>query len=1160
MAADMYFDSRLWAFTAGLRGRLATNVLIGILAAAAGIGRLAALGWLLALVATGAAAADLVPPAVLTALAMLVRAALEHARTMAAHRTAALVQRNLRARLFDQVAALGPAHFGATRTGDVTLALVEGVEQLETYFGQYLPQLIVAAAVPPLVFLLVVWLDPWVATVLLVAALATLLGPMLFHSWDRHHSIARARAYAAFGSEFLDSLQGLPTLKAFGRSAERARSLGEKARELTRSTLWVLATNTLARGITDTGIALGVAAAVAVGAWRVEAGEMEIAALVVVLMLGVEAFRPLRDMRALLHQGMLGLSAAESILALLDERPQIVDRPGAAAGPLPEPSVAFEHVGFAYPGGRQPAHRDLDFTVAPGERVGIVGPSGAGKSTVLRLLLRFHEPQAGRIAIGGRDIADMPLARLRGMVAVVGQDGFLFHGTVEENLRLGRPDATAAALESAARAANAHEFIERLPHGYRTVIGERGVRLSGGQRQRLAIARAILRDAPILVLDEALSAVDAENEAVIQAALDRLMAGRTTLVFAHRLSSVVDCDRILVLDEGRIVESGRHADLIRRDGLYRRLMGGQAGEGDTVDRLVLPERPVAAAAVAGDAMPDEQPADSILGATGGPGWIATIGILLGMVRPWVGRMTVTFGLGIARVVAFIAVGAFGALMVRAVKLGEPFEGWLVALLIAAPLAGVLHWLESWLAHDVAYRLLAELRVELFRILERLSPAFQARRRTGDVVSLATHDVEMVEYFVAHTVTPAFVAVLVPAAVLAVLAWVHPLLAVLLLPFLLAVAVSPFLLRRRLDETGSRAREALGDLNAQAVDTVQGLAEIAAFQAEGFRRRRFLDATAAHHALRLPFFRDLSLQTVGQDLAMGLGGLAVALAGGTLAAGGAVAGDLLPLATILAMAAFLPVGEIANVGRQLADTLGATRRLDAVRREPVPVEDGPDPVPPPAAGVPALAFEGIGFRYPLGNRDALAGVDLDVPRGGSLALVGPSGAGKSTVAQLALRFWDPDRGVVRVNGADLRTLRLDDLRRSIALVAQDTYLFNEDLRANVLIGRPDADAADLDAAVRRAGLAEFVASLPDGLATRVGERGVPLSGGQRQRVALARAFLAAALAEVAFHLFEPASRIRLRQDACKQLIPAPEPRSSETLRLFSEVSRLFVVVQ
>ena len=238
----------------------------------------------------------------------------------------------------------------------------------------------------------------------------------------------------------------------------------------------------------------------------------------------------------------------------------------------------------------------------------------------------------------------------------------------------------------------------------------------------------------------------------------------------------------------------------------------------------------------------------------------------------------------------------------------------------------------------------------------------------------------------------------------------------------------------------------------------------------------------------------------------MGALPVALPGGILAAGGAVAGALLPLATILAMAAFLPVGEIANVGRQLADTLGATRRLDAVRREPVPVEDGPDPVPPPAAGVPALAFEGIGFRYPLGNRDALAGVDLDVPRGGSLALVGPSGAGKSTVAQLALRFWDPDRGVVRVNGADLRTLRLDDLRRSIALVAQDTYLFNEDLRANVLIGRPDADAADLDAAVRRAGLAEFVASLPDGLATRVGERGVQLSGGQRQRVAIARAFL------------------------------------------------------
>ena len=231
---------------------------------------------------------------------------------------------------------------------------------------------------------------------------------------------------------------------------------------------------------------------------------------------------------------------------------------------------------FSYPGGRGTAHDGLSFTVAAGEKIGIVGPSGSGKSSVARLLLRLFDPQRGTVKIGGHDLKSLDPEALRRMIAVVHQDTYLFYGTVEENLRLGKPDATRDEIEAAARNANAHEFISLLPQGYDTMIGERGVLLSGGQRQRLAIARALLRDAPILILDEALSSVDAENEAVIQHAIDRLSAGRTTLVLAHRLSSVIGADRIIVLDKGHIVESGRHAELIRRDGPYRQLMGAQA--------------------------------------------------------------------------------------------------------------------------------------------------------------------------------------------------------------------------------------------------------------------------------------------------------------------------------------------------------------------------------------------------------------------------------------------------------------------------------------------------------------------------------------------------------------------------------------------------------
>ena len=503
----MYVDRRLWAFTQGLRGRIAWSAALGLASAAAGIARLAALGWLLARVFRGEGPEDLLVPLAAVAALMLARGALEYACTMAAHRTAALVQHRLRARLHDKIVALGPAHFDERRTGATLLALVDGVEQLETWFGEYLPRLFVAAATPFGIFAFVAFLDLPLAGVLLGFALLTLIAPAAFHRWDRKSAEARQAAYAAYGAELLDSVQGLATLKAFGQSAARGRLLADKAHALFRSTMWVLASNSASRGIVDTGIAVGAAAALGLGAARVADGSIGIEVLLVVLMMGVEVFRPMRDLRALLHQGMHGHSAAESLFRLLDARPAVTDAPGALDAPDLEPTIAFQDVRFAYPGARRPAHDGLSFAIAAGERVGVVGASGAGKSTVLRLLLRLDDPQAGRVLLGGRDLRTLPRAALRARFGVVNQDACLFHGTVAENIRFGGPEARDAEMEAAAHAANAHEFIRRLPQGYDTVIGERGVRLSGGQRQRIAIARALLRDAPILILDEALLVV-----------------------------------------------------------------------------------------------------------------------------------------------------------------------------------------------------------------------------------------------------------------------------------------------------------------------------------------------------------------------------------------------------------------------------------------------------------------------------------------------------------------------------------------------------------------------------------------------------------------------------------------------------------------------------
>jgi ATP-binding cassette, subfamily B, bacterial len=985
------------------------------------------------------------------------------------------------------------------------LSLVDGVEQLQTFFGQYLPQLSIAALTPLAIFAVIVWWDPPVATVMLIAALVTLVAPTVFHALESRTGMARQQAMKGFGSEFLDAVQGLPTLKAFGQSTAYGHRLAERARQLSDTTMRVLSTSVMTRGITDCGIAVGAAAALALGVWRVANGLMTIEALLIVLMAGTEVFRPLRDLRSVLHQGMVGQSAAAGIQALLAAQPLVPPSPAHLPAPALSPTIAFEDVHFAYPGGRQAAHDGLTFTVAAGEKIGIVGPSGSGKSSIARLLLRLFDPQSGAVRIGGRDIRTLDPEAVRAQIAIVHQDTYLFHGTVEENLRLGKPDATQAELEEAARDANAHEFIRQLPQGYQTVIGERGVNLSGGQRQRLAIARALLRDAPILILDEALSSVDAENEAIIQQGLDRLSQGRTTLVLAHRLSSVIGADRILVLDQGHIVETGRHVELIRRDGPYRRLMGAQAEERGEDIALELDE-PMAAAARDDDATDfgaDAPTAAAVAAAQVGAA--ATLVSLARTIRPWAREFAVVVASGIGRVGFFIGVGILGALAVAAVKTGAPFAWLLIALGLAAPLAGILHWIESWLAHDIAYRLLAELRIDLYRKLDTLAPAYLVRRRSGDLIALASQDIETIEYFFAHTVAPALVAILVPSAVLATLAVVAWPIALALLPFVLYAALAPVLMRARIDRLGAEAREALGLLGAYVTETIQGLSDLVAFQAVAGRRAGFMEAVRGYQKTRLTLLSDLSSQTAQLEIATGLGGLAVAIIGAWLVADQQLAATTLPLLILLALASFLPISEIAQVSRQLADTIASTRRLYAVHHEKPAVRDGPL-CPPAPAGGSEIHFEEVGFAYPGARRPALDAIALDIPAGATVAIVGPSGAGKTTLANLLLRFWDPASGHILIDGDDLRDFELDHLRRRISLVSQDTYLFNDTLRANVALARPDADEAAIHRALDQAALADFVTSLPDGLDTRVGERGVQLSGGQRQRVAIARAFL------------------------------------------------------
>ncbi len=533
---------------------------VGMLAVVAGVARLAVAAVVIfKIIHEDAAFSALAWPLVGMAGLILVRSGLQYLQEVISHHTASVVKVALRERLYNHCLALGPGYFDQSRTGDVLMSLAEGVERLEAFFGRYLPQMIVAALAPIFIFVFMALIDFRTGLVFLAFALLTLVLPNLFHRWTRNSSMARRDAYGALGADFLDAVQGLPTLKAFGQSRARGVLLAERAKALFRTTMGVLAANSATSALTILGITAGAAVALAWGAVRVSNDELELRSLLIVLMLGVEIFRPLRELTQLYHDGMIAMSSAEGIFDIMDAPVEVVDAAEIAAPLELTPEITFEGVDYAYSGGRRPALHDLSFTLNAGETLGLVGPSGAGKSTVVWSMLRFFDPQNGRILLGGTDIREIPLEQLRDQMAVVTQDTYLFHGTVAENLRFGGPSASQEQLEAAAQAANAHDFIIQLPQGYETVVGERGHRLSGGEKQRLAIAATLLKDPALLILDEPTEGIQPNVVAEIESVITDLTRRgdlSVLLVEQHVGFALRATQRYYVLESGRITSSG----------------------------------------------------------------------------------------------------------------------------------------------------------------------------------------------------------------------------------------------------------------------------------------------------------------------------------------------------------------------------------------------------------------------------------------------------------------------------------------------------------------------------------------------------------------------------------------------------------------------------
>jgi ATP-binding cassette subfamily C protein CydD len=496
---------------------------------------------------------------------------------VAAQNFAGRIAEALRERLLAHLFALGPAYTQEERSGELASVVMEGTEAVEVYFRDYLPKLVLAALLPFAFLIVIAPLDWLSALVLLLTAPAIPLLMVLIGNMAEGITRRQWRALSRMGAHFLDVIQGLATLKLFGCARAQIAIIGRVSDHFRRSSLEVLRVAFLSALVMELLASIGTAiVAVEIGV-RLLDGFLPFEKAFFILVLAPDFYTPLRTLGARFHAGAAGVTAAARLFDILETPAPAPKIAQASRVPPPPFAIMFEDVAYAYADGERPALRGLSFYIIPNHKLALVGPSGSGKSTVAALLLRFVEPESGLITVGDSALGDIPASEWRQQVAWVPQRPYLFNGSVLENIRMARPDASPTDVIWAAQRAQAHDFIKALPGGYETMIGERGARLSGGQAQRIALARAFLKDAPFLLLDEPTAHLDPETEALLQGAIDHLTENRTAVIIAHRLSTVYSADQIVVLEGGRVAESGTHRDLMGRRGLYRRMVDVEVG-------------------------------------------------------------------------------------------------------------------------------------------------------------------------------------------------------------------------------------------------------------------------------------------------------------------------------------------------------------------------------------------------------------------------------------------------------------------------------------------------------------------------------------------------------------------------------------------------------
>lgn len=1046
------------------------------------------------------------------------------------------VQYSLKTKIFEHLQRLDFATQDALQTGQLVSRANSDIGLIQSLVA-FLPRILSSALLAGgavVVMLVVYWpLGLLVAFTLpvLFASSVRLRRKVFPASWDSQQREGEVTVIVE------EAVAGVSVIKTMCLQEERVHQLRSSAENLFSSRARTVRLSSRLQALIQGVPMLTQAAVIALGGFSAYEHRISIGSFLLFSVFVAELNAPVRQLAALVAISEQAKAGTNRVFSLLEVNPLVVDPPSPQSREHSQGEVTFESVSFSYRPG-EPVLNALTLVVKPRDKIAIVGASGSGKSTLSLLLPRFYDPQGGRILLDGVDLRSLSLSDLRSSIGVVFEESFLFSDTIYNNIALSNPAVSRVQVYAAAQAAQAHEFIEDFEEGYESMVGERGVRLSGGQRQRIALARALLSDPEILVLDDATSSVDAITEAEIHSALTGISESKTLILIAHRRSTLELADRIVVMKDGRVLDDGSEEELLERCAEFRDLMGSSSFEmlhepkaedlnltgeanaappqasaprtlrgetrrgGGGAQGMALSLTPALAAAI--EALP---PSRDEVGVNPGrfdpytPTGFRFSQLLRLLRTP---LLIGTFLVALDAVLSLV-----GPASVRS-SIDSGVLGRHLALIFGAAAAlGVVSlvdvgvvWAENNITGITAERFLFYLRSKIFEQLMYVGTDYYESEMAGRIMTRMTSDVDAFSNLMQSGLVTALVSLVSLLGAILVLAFMSSRLVIVPLAALPPLLVATVYFQRYSGRAYKKAREKIAVVNANFQEGVSGLKVSQAYSqqtrsSKGFREvagdyrdTRMLAQTAI--SLYFPFV--LLLSDVVAALTLWYGARLVS-------------SHLIQVGTVVAYILYLdlffsPIQQLSQTFDQAQQALVAVRQIRRLMEMRLNTPPSPQELPPfEVKG--ELCFKDVTFNYQPSQRSALEKVSFKVSPGEKIAIVGETGAGKSTIAKLLVRFFDPSAGAIYLDGRPVSELSLSWYRSHIGYLPQDPFLFSDSIFNNIAVGRYGATEDEVLQAAEEIGVASFSRTFTDGLFHQVGERGRSLSLGQRQLVALAR---------------------------------------------------------